>query len=65
MFLDYIIICFIGLEMNDRLCFEVYDNKGYFVFSDIWFGLLLGEFEEVFDVYDVDEISEMSYINKF
>lgn len=51
--------------MNDRLCFEVYDNQGYFVFLDIWFGLLLGEFEEVFDVYDVDEISEMSYINKF
>ncbi|WP_236426244.1 hypothetical protein, partial [Escherichia coli] len=24
--------------MNDRLCFEVHDNKGYFVFPDTWFG---------------------------
>ncbi|SRN62186.1 ShiA-like protein [Shigella flexneri] len=50
--------------MNDRLCFEVHDNKGYFVFPDTWFGPLLGEFEEVLDAYDADEISETSYINK-
>ena len=50
--------------MNDRLCFEVHDNKGYFVFPDTWFGPLLGEFEEVLDAYDTDEISETSYINK-
>ncbi|HIA2878433.1 TPA: hypothetical protein ACWQC1_003262, partial [Escherichia coli] len=24
--------------MNDRLCFEVHDNQGYFVFPDTWFG---------------------------
>ena len=43
--------------MNDRLCFEVHDNQGYFVFPDTWFGPLLGEFEEVLDAYDADEIS--------
>ena len=50
--------------MNDRLCFEVHDNQGYFVFPDTWFGPLLGEFEEELDAYDADEISETSYINK-
>ncbi|EFH5161684.1 tetratricopeptide repeat protein, partial [Escherichia coli] len=50
--------------MNDRLRFEVNDNQGRFVFPDTWFGPLLGEFEEVLDAYDTDEISETSYINK-
>ncbi len=50
--------------MNDRLRFEVNNNQGRFVFPDTWFGPLLGEFEEVLDAYDTDEISEMSYINK-
>ncbi|MCD6754858.1 tetratricopeptide repeat protein, partial [Escherichia coli] len=47
--------------MNDRLRFEVNDNQGRFVFPDIWFGPLLGEFEELLDAYDTDEISETSY----
>ncbi|MEB6547328.1 tetratricopeptide repeat protein, partial [Escherichia coli] len=50
--------------MNDRLRFEVHDNLGYFVFPETWFGPLLGEFEELLDAYDTDEISETSYINK-
>ncbi|EJP0458787.1 bacterial transcriptional activator domain-containing protein, partial [Escherichia coli] len=50
--------------MNDRLRFEVNNNQGRFVFPDTWFGPLLGEFEEVLDAYDTDEISETSYINK-
>ncbi|KAE9771492.1 tetratricopeptide repeat protein [Escherichia coli] len=50
--------------MNDRLRFEVNDNQGYFVFPEAWFGSLLDEFEELLDVYDADEISETSYINK-
>ncbi|MDV1864003.1 tetratricopeptide repeat protein, partial [Escherichia coli] len=33
-------------------------------FPDTWFGPLLGEFEEVLDAYDTDEISETGYINK-
>lgn len=50
--------------MNDRLRFEVNDNQGRFVFPDTWFGPLLGEFEELLDACDTDEISETSYINK-
>ncbi len=40
------------------------NNRGRFVFPDTWFGPLLGEFEEVLDAYDTDEISETGYINK-
>ncbi|EEV8602903.1 hypothetical protein EHU68_18475 [Escherichia coli] len=40
------------------------NNQGRFVFPDTWFGPLLGEFEEVLDAYDTDEISETGYINK-
>lgn len=42
----------------------MHDNQGYFVFPETWFGPLLGEFEELLDAYDTDEISETSYINK-
>ncbi|EFH8462241.1 hypothetical protein GHA10_00555 [Escherichia coli] len=37
------------------------NNQGRFVFPDTWFGPLLGEFEEVLDAYDTDEISETAY----
>ncbi|HAX2261672.1 TPA: tetratricopeptide repeat protein, partial [Escherichia coli] len=50
--------------MNDRLRFEVNDNRGCFVFPDAWFGSLLDEFDELIDAYDTDEISETNYINK-
>ena len=49
--------------MNDRLRFEVNDNKGVSYFR-IRFWPITGEFEEVLDAYDTDEISETSYINK-
>ncbi|EMG9443407.1 tetratricopeptide repeat protein [Escherichia coli] len=50
--------------MNDRLHFEVKDNRGCFVFPERWTGQLLDEFEALIDEYYCEEISEQHYVSR-